>query len=93
MQSSKALNEFILNSDALGFPISLNPIEREDGRTFVKFDEIKISAHPDRPGVALTTFLWRGTEMVYIAVQGYDAPPDQTLHLRGIEGRQEMSIA
>ncbi len=67
-----------------------NPFVLEDDEVFMRFDalEIRNSSHPGGLDIG---FLWGGTPMCYLEIQGVSLQPtDDVLYLRGIEGRQRV---
>lgn len=65
------------------------PFGHAEGRPFLRYDNIKIT--PSREG-ARVLFMWRGTEMAWIAFPRYRPELGDTLSLTGIEGRMTVSV-
>lgn len=70
-----------------------NPFVEEDfGGVFMRFDGLVITNSGRDPGVDVG-FLWRGTLMCRLNTQGVRLEGDDALVLRGIEGRQRVTLS
>lgn len=70
-----------------------NPIIKEGGECFVRFDSMRIENDTKRfdPGVNVV-FRWRGVDVTILSVNGPKLEPDVSLFITGVEGRQAISV-
>lgn len=65
------------------------PFGHAEGRPFLRYDNIKITQSRDG---ARVLFMWRGTEMAWMAFARYRPELGDTLSLTDIEGRMTVGI-
>lgn len=69
------------------------PFVRENDVVFMKFDGLEITNSSREPSTLDVGFLWQGTPMCYLHIEGVRLAGDAGLCLRCIEGRQRVSLS
>jgi hypothetical protein len=73
-------------------PPPVDPLARDDGRLYCKYDSIKLSNRPGENALRVE-FMWQGEAVGWLEVRGVRLERDyDTVDIVGLEGRNELRI-